>query len=82
MVQRTEDDKSQNEYSMTGRSGGRVTSCVVCTVHKEMGNTDLLVEPQNQGHRGFRFRHQNRQLRFSDLCLKITATVSWFESQN
>jgi hypothetical protein len=25
---------------------------------------------------------KNRQLRFGDLCLKITATVSWFEPQN
>jgi hypothetical protein len=25
---------------------------------------------------------QNRQLRFGDLCLKITVTVSWFGPQN
>jgi hypothetical protein len=25
---------------------------------------------------------QNRQLRFDDLCLKITVTVSWFRPQN
>jgi hypothetical protein len=31
---------------------------------------------------GFRFGPQNRQLWFGDLCLKITSTVSWFESQN
>jgi hypothetical protein len=30
----------------------------------------------------FRFRPQNRQLRFGDLVLKITATVSWFGLQN
>jgi hypothetical protein len=29
-----------------------------------------------------RFGHQNRQLRFVDLGLKITATVSWFRPQN
>jgi hypothetical protein len=29
-----------------------------------------------------RFGSQNRQLRFDDLGLKITATVSWFEPQN
>jgi hypothetical protein len=29
-----------------------------------------------------RFGPQNRQLRFDDLGFKITATVSWFESQN
>jgi hypothetical protein len=30
----------------------------------------------------FRFGPQNRQLRFGDLDLKITATVSWFGPQN
>jgi hypothetical protein len=29
-----------------------------------------------------RFGPQNRWLRFVDLCLKITATVSWFGTQN
>jgi hypothetical protein len=29
-----------------------------------------------------RFEPQNRQLRFDDLGLKITAVVSWFVSQN
>jgi hypothetical protein len=29
-----------------------------------------------------RFGHQNRQLWFGDLGLKITATVSWFGPQN
>jgi hypothetical protein len=28
--------------------------------------------------RVFQFRPQNRQLRFDNLSLKITATVSWF----
>jgi hypothetical protein len=32
--------------------------------------------------RVFRFGPQNRQLWFGDLCLKITATVSWFVPQN
>jgi hypothetical protein len=32
--------------------------------------------------RVFRFWHQNRQLRFGDLSLKITATVSLFGTQN
>jgi hypothetical protein len=31
---------------------------------------------------GFWFGHQNRQLWFGDLDLKITATVSWFGPQN
>jgi hypothetical protein len=30
----------------------------------------------------FRFTLQNWQLRFDDLGLKITVTVSWFEPQN
>jgi hypothetical protein len=32
--------------------------------------------------RVFRFEPQNRQLRFGDLGIKITATVSWFGPQN
>jgi hypothetical protein len=32
--------------------------------------------------RVFRFVPQNRQLRFDDLGLKITAMVCWFVSQN
>jgi hypothetical protein len=43
----------------------------------------FFVEPQNQGGEGFsQFRHQNRQLWFGDLSLKITATVFWFGPQN
>jgi hypothetical protein len=34
-------------YSVVERSGGRVTSCAVCTVHVEMRSTSFLVEPQN-----------------------------------
>jgi hypothetical protein len=49
LVQRTEDGQGQVGYSVAGRSGGRMTSCAVCTVHKEMRSTDFLVEPQNQG---------------------------------
>jgi hypothetical protein len=63
---------------MAGRSGGRVTPCVVCTVHKETRSAGFLVEPQNQGLRVSRLGPQNWQLRFSDLGLKITATVFWF----
>jgi hypothetical protein len=59
-----------------------VTPCAVCTVHKEMRSVSFLVEPQNQGRRVFRFGPQNWQLRFGDLCLKITATVFWFGAQN
>jgi hypothetical protein len=105
-------------YSVVGRSGGRVTSCAVYTVHVKTRSADFLVEPQNQGRwfvsglaskpvltvfsglaskpvgmvspsltskpvaRVSRFGPQNQQLRFDDLCLKITATVSWFGPQN
>jgi hypothetical protein len=43
----------------------------------------FLVDPQNQGAGGFFwFGPQTRQLRFGDLGLKITATVSRFGPQN
>jgi hypothetical protein len=42
----------------------------------------LPVWPQNWWWSASRFGHQNQQLRFGDLGLKITATVSWFEPQN
>jgi hypothetical protein len=42
----------------------------------------LPVWPQNRWLRVSRFGPQNRQLRFGDLGLKITATVSWFGPQN
>jgi hypothetical protein len=73
-----------------GRSGGYVTLCAVCTVDKEMKSTDFLVWTHNQGlwfvsglasnplGQVSRFGPQNRQQRFGDLCLKITATFSWF----
>jgi hypothetical protein len=76
------------------RSGGRVTLCVVCTMHKETRSVSFLVEPQNQDRwfisdltskplgRISRFGHQNRYLRFGDLGLKITATVYCFVPQN
>jgi hypothetical protein len=51
LIQRTGDGQAQVGYSVAGRSGGRVTSCVVCTVHEEMGSVGFLVEPQNQGLR-------------------------------
>jgi hypothetical protein len=40
-----------------------------------------LVSPQNRWLRVSRFGPQNRQIRFGDLCLKITTVVSWFEPQ-
>jgi hypothetical protein len=48
----------------------------------ETRSTGFLVEPQNQGQTVSQFGPQNRQLRFDDLDLKITATVSWFGPQN
>jgi hypothetical protein len=42
----------------------------------------FLVDPQNRGGGFFWFRPQTRQLRFGDLGLKITATVSQFGPQN
>jgi hypothetical protein len=40
---------TQVEYSVAGRSRGRVTSCAVCTVHVKTKSASFLVEPQNQG---------------------------------
>jgi hypothetical protein len=41
------------EYSVAGRSRGRVAPCVVCTWHMETRSASFLVEPQNQGGEGF-----------------------------
>jgi hypothetical protein len=38
-------------YSVAGWSRGRVTPCVVCTVHIKTRSVCFLVEPQNQGLR-------------------------------
>jgi hypothetical protein len=71
-----------------------VTLCVVCIMHNEMRSAGFLVWPQNQGQRFvsgltskplgrvYMFGPQNQQLRFGDLCLKITMTVSWFGPKN
>jgi hypothetical protein len=40
---------AQVGYSVAGRSRGRVTLCVVCTMHVETRSTCFLVEPENQG---------------------------------
>jgi hypothetical protein len=42
---------AQVEYSVVGRSRGRVASCVVSTLHVETRSAGFLVEPQNQGRR-------------------------------
>jgi hypothetical protein len=81
LVQRTRDGQAHG-YSVVGRSRGRVMLCVVCTMHMETRSMDILVEPQNHGRRVSQFGSQNRQLRFGNLGLKITATVSLFGPQN
>jgi hypothetical protein len=40
---------AQVEYSVAGRSRGRVAPCTVYTVHVETRSAGFLVEPQNQG---------------------------------
>jgi Tfp pilus assembly protein FimT len=40
-------------YSAVGRSRGRVTSCVVCTMHIGSRSAGFLVVPENQGGGGF-----------------------------
>jgi hypothetical protein len=40
---------AQVEYSVAGRSRGRVARYVVCTYHVETRSVGFLVEPQNQG---------------------------------
>jgi hypothetical protein len=42
---------AQVGYSVAGRSRGRMTPCVVYTVHVETRSVSFLVEPQNQGLR-------------------------------
>jgi hypothetical protein len=41
---------AQVEYSVAGRSRGRVAPCAVCTWHVETRSAGFLVELQNQGH--------------------------------
>jgi hypothetical protein len=62
LMQMTGDGQAQVGYSVAGRSGGWVTPCTVCTVHKEMRSASFLVEPQNQGRW------------FSDLALKTNSS--------
>jgi hypothetical protein len=68
----------------------------VCSLHRAQGDEErmflgLASKPKSMvypglasksGASGFRFGLQKRQLRFGDLGLKITVTVSWFGSQN
>jgi hypothetical protein len=68
---------------LAGRTIGRLDN-VVCDLYHTQGYKErgFLVEPQNQGRRVFQFGPQNRQVRFGDLGVNITATVSWFGPQN
>jgi hypothetical protein len=74
-MQRIGDGQTQVGYSMAERLGCRMTSCVIYIMHNETRSASFLVEPQNQDQRIFLFGHQNRQLRFGDLDLKITTTI-------
>jgi hypothetical protein len=47
LVQRTGDGQAHVRYLVAGRSGGRMTLCAICTVHKERRSAGFLVEPQN-----------------------------------
>jgi hypothetical protein len=48
LVQKIGDGQAQVGYSVARRSRGRVTLCVICTVHEEMRSTNFLVWPQNK----------------------------------
>jgi hypothetical protein len=43
LVQRIMDSQAQVGYSVVGRSRGRVTLCMVCTVNKETRGASFLV---------------------------------------
>jgi hypothetical protein len=86
LVQKTKDGQAQVGYSVAGRLKGRVTSCVVCTVHAETTSTSFLVEPQNQGRVSWfslktkvddssRFGLKTTRSGFSVWALKSIATV-------
>jgi hypothetical protein len=49
LLQRTEVGQAQVKYSVAGQSRGRVTLCVICTVHKKARSANFLVELQNEG---------------------------------
>jgi hypothetical protein len=61
-------------YSVSGLSRGRVTPCVVYTVHVETRSTSFLVEPQNQGRRFSLFGLKAGGDRFPGLGLKTDSS--------
>jgi hypothetical protein len=94
LVQRIGDGQAHVRYMVVGRSRGRVTLCVICTVHKKMRSVGFLTWSQNQERRCVsgltskppgrvsQFGPQNRQLRFNNFVIKISTTVSCFVPQN
>jgi hypothetical protein len=58
----------------TGTVFSSLASKLVVTVSSDLTSKSMA--------QVFRFGSQNRQLRFGDLGLKITASVSWFRAQN
>jgi hypothetical protein len=74
---------TQVGYSVAGRSGGRVTLCVVCIVHEVMRSTGLLVEPKKTRSTVCQwFDIKITGAVFFGLSLKPTAQVFRFVPQN
>jgi hypothetical protein len=76
------------EWSSTGRILGDRTIersgdavCGLYRAHRDKEH-EFLGRASKSWSTVFWFMPQNRQLRFDDLRLKITATVSWFEPKN
>jgi hypothetical protein len=63
-----------------------LASKLVATIYPSLASKPVvgfLVVPQNQGGRGFSgLGLKTGSYGFDDFGLKITTTVSWFESQN
>jgi hypothetical protein len=75
LVPRTGDGQAQLRYSVAGRSGSQVMSCVVCIVHMETRSMGFLVEPQNQGRR---FPGLGLKISSSDLVIWASKLPRWF----
>jgi hypothetical protein len=63
-----------------------LTSKPVATVFSDLASKPMTTVSPGLASKSVatvsRFGPQNRQLRFDDLALKITLTVSWFRFQN
>jgi hypothetical protein len=66
---------AQVGYSVAERSGDRVMSCAICTMHIEMRSMDFLVEPQNQGRR---FSGLGLKTSSSGLVIWASKSPRWF----